>query len=374
MLENDTTILYGNWLPFNKARLEKLIGEKAFAGNYAVFDWDFTCIFFDTQDNLFLYQLENLCFNLTPEQFSVTIRKDIPQTEPFKNHTSVDGALLTAQKLSDDVENDYRFLYASYKGLNGNASLTDISKTDEYADFKTKLIKLMWGARTVSNVDIAQSVSTGLTLPELQSLTEKSIDRGLTDKIEEYTIRSPFSCPGKAGIVETFYRKGMRIQPEIQNLLAVLNKNGIETYVCSASQEYPIRVFASNPKYGYCVKPENVFGQRRMFDSAHKITDEHDRSIPPTRKEGKAETIRKCIAPKHGGKAPVLVAGDGDGDFYMMDAFKTEALLLIFNRNQDPKTRIYGLLQKGQAERGKQDTGIIVQNRNEAEGTFCRQP
>ena len=41
MLENDTTILYGNWLPFNKARLEKLIGEKAFAGNYAVFDWDF---------------------------------------------------------------------------------------------------------------------------------------------------------------------------------------------------------------------------------------------------------------------------------------------------------------------------------------------
>ena len=69
-----------------------------------------------------------------------------------------------------------------------------------------------------------------------------------------------------------------------------------------------------------------------------------------------------------------MVAGDGDGDFYMMDAFKTEALLLIFNRNQDPKTRIYGLLQKGQAERGKQDTGIIVQNRNEAEGTFCRQP
>ena len=58
--------LTGNWEPQNKLRLERLIAEKAFAGNYAVFDWDFTCIFYDVQDSLFLYQLEHLCFNLTP--------------------------------------------------------------------------------------------------------------------------------------------------------------------------------------------------------------------------------------------------------------------------------------------------------------------
>lgn len=49
--------LTGNWEPQNKLRLERLIAEKAFANNYAVFDWDYTCIFYDIQDSLFCISL-----------------------------------------------------------------------------------------------------------------------------------------------------------------------------------------------------------------------------------------------------------------------------------------------------------------------------
>ena len=67
--------LTGNWEPQNKLRLERLIAEKAFADNYAVFDWDYTCIFYDIQDSLFLYQLEHLCFNLAPLPFGTKFRR-----------------------------------------------------------------------------------------------------------------------------------------------------------------------------------------------------------------------------------------------------------------------------------------------------------
>ncbi len=366
-------ILHGNWNTYNRIRLEKLIKEKSFAGNYAVFDWDFTCIFYDIQDSFFIYQLENLLFYLSPEQFAKTIRAGIPQTTPFLKYKNIDGHNITAGYLCEDIDSDYKFLYNSFNGLNGSLSIEKIRDTDEFIDFKAKMIMLMRGAITISNIDIAQSVSTGLDIKTLNKICENTIDRGLNDKIQICSIKSPNCLRGKSGIIEVTYRKGLRIQKEMQELILCLNKNGIETYVCSASQEYPVRVFASNPKYGYCIKPENVLGRRRIFDSENKITDEHDISIPATRKEGKAEAIEKLIQPKHGGKAPVLIAGDSDGDFYMMDKFKNESLILIFNRNQSKDTKIYSLLTQGLNERKFPDTNIIVQDRNEEEGLFKRE-
>ena len=76
------------------------------------------------------------------------------------------------------------------------------------------------------------------------------------------------------------------------------------------------------------------------------------------------------IAPRHGGKAPILIAGDSDGDFWMMDAFKNEALLLILYRNQKPHEKLYPLIQRGLAERNAPDASIIVQHRDEATGLF----
>ena len=76
------------------------------------------------------------------------------------------------------------------------------------------------------------------------------------------------------------------------------------------------------------------------------------------------------IAPRHGGKAPILVAGDSDGDFCMMDAFKNEALLLILYRNQKPHEQLYPLIQQGIAECNAPDASIIVQHRDEAAGVF----
>ena len=307
-------ILTGNWEPQNKLRLERLIAEKAFADNYAVFDWDFTCIFYDIQDSLFLYQIEHLCFNLTPEQFAVTIRHEIPQDIPLTGCFNSEGRQLTAADLSADLDARYRFLYHAYQYLNGTLPLEEIVRTEEYLDFKTKILTLMRYAVTVCDADISQSLCAGMTLPELNSLVEKTIAEALADEIKQYTLVSPARQAGKAGVVTAVYRKGIRIQPEIRELFRRFEEYGITPYICSASQEDGVRMFACNPAYGYCLRPEQVFGRRRLRNADGFFTGARDYSIPQTWREGKAEAIRTLMAPRHGGKAPILVAGDSDGD------------------------------------------------------------
>ena len=246
--------------------------------------------------------------------------------------------------------------------------------TKEYLDFKTKMLVLMRYAVTVCLTDLSQSVCTGMTRAELDRLAELNIDAALTEDIQQYTLTSPKSAAGKAGQVQAAYRKGIRLHPEIQGLFRCLERHGITPYICSASQEDGVRVFACTPKYGYCLKPEQVFGRRRLQDERGRFTDERDYSIPQTWQEGKAEAIRTLIAPRHGGKAPVLIAGDSDGDFYMMDTFKVDALLLILYRNQAPDTRLYPLILHGYAERENAAAQVIVQHRNESTGMFTAAP
>lgn len=363
-------LLTGNWEAHNKLRLEYLIAEKAFADNYAVFDWDFTCIFHDIQDSLFMYQIEHLCFKLTPAQFAVTIRHEIPQDIPLINCFNSTGKQLTAADFAADLDERYSFLYHAYKNLNGTLSLEAVQQTAEYLDFKTKIIALMRHAVSVCTTDLSQSVCTGMTLPELENLIEKTITQELASEIKQYTLVSPTHLAGKAGIITAYYRKGLRIQPEIQELFHCLKAYGITPYICSASQEDSVRVFACNPRYGYCLNPKQVFGCRRLRDDSGAFTDERDSSIPQTLREGKAEAVRTLIAPKHGNKAPIMVAGDSDGDFWMMDAYKNEALILILYRNQKLHEKLYPLIQQGLAERTNPHASVIVQYRNEKTGLF----
>lgn len=54
-------------------------------------------------------------------------------------------------------------------------------------------------------------------------------------------------------------------QVELYNTLMA---NGIEVYVMTAASEELVRFVASDPKYGYNVKPENVIGVTTMLKNA----------------------------------------------------------------------------------------------------------
>ncbi|EFW37237.1 hypothetical protein HMPREF9554_02247 [Treponema phagedenis F0421] len=366
----------GNWEPANRARLVELIQKNANSGAYAVFDWDFTCIFQDTQESLFRYQIDNLLFKLTPEEFHTAIRVDVPKKNFSSDYVNVKGEEINIESIGADLDSAYTYIYNNYEGLNGKKSLQEIKATEEYKDFRGKLAFLYEAIGGSFSAEIAYPwvlyLFTGMTTQDLDEVTQKANDYALTQPIARYSIESSDVLTGKAGKVSlSGYKQGLRVQPETQNLMKALMQNGIEVYICSASLEDVVRVFASNPKYGYNVKPENVIGMRLEKDAAGKYLPVYKKDYPQTQSAGKTKAIKSEIAPKHNNQGPVFVAGDSNGDYDMaVDFPESTELVLVMNRVRKSSDRISKLSKLAVEETGKADAKVILQGRDENKGVF----
>jgi len=143
-----------------------------------------------------------------------------------------------------------------------------------------------------------------------------------------------------------------------------LRANGIDVYISTASIDDVVRVFAGNPNYGYGVPPENVIGLRlAMTDGKYEsryLPDWHFNYGP-----GKTIGIKNILVAKKG-YGPVLVAGDSDGDAWMLRDFKDTAVGVIVNRMK--KGEIGADSQKAAEQLGKADARFVLQGRDEQTG------
>ena len=347
----------GRWVPENKEILSKLIDDNKNQGNYVVFDWDYTSIYQDTQENLFRYQIDNLKFDMTPKEFAKAIRKDIPLDNFAKGYENAKGEKINITKIGNDLDKRYAFLYENYI-KNKKMSLDEIKKTEEFKDFRGKLAFLYEAIGGTFSHDIAYPwvlyLFNGMTKEEVQKLAKEANDYGIGDKLGKYTIESSDKLLGVAGKIVYEYKSGLRTQPEIANLFHEFQKNGIEVYIVSASLEDIVKVFASDKSYGYNLKPENVYGMRLEMNK-DKYLSQYKKGYPQTLTKGKVETINKFLKPKHGGKDPILVAGDSGGDENMLTEYKGTKVLLLMKR-------------KGKLDDVAKDKRALIQRRNEQTG------
>lgn len=347
----------GRWVPENKEILSKLIDDNKNQGNYVVFDWDYTSIYQDTQENLFRYQIDNLKFDMTPKEFAKAIRKDIPLDNFAKGYENAKGEKINITKIGNDLDKRYAFLYENYI-KNKKMSLDEIKKTEEFKDFRGKLAFLYEAIGGTFSHDIAYPwvlyLFNGMTKEEVQKLAKEANDYGIGDKLGKYTIESSDKLLGEAGKIVYEYKSGLRTQPEIANLFHEFQKNGIEVYIVSASLEDIVKVFASDKSYGYNLKPENVYGMRLEMNK-DKYLSQYKKGYPQTQTKGKVETINKFLKPKHGGKDPILVAGDSGGDENMLTEYKGTKVLLLMKR-------------KGKLDDVAKDKRALIQRRNEQTG------
>src|SRR5699024_9013841 len=162
---------------------------------------------------------------------------------------------------------------------------------------------------------------------------EASNDYHLGGKRGIVKLVSPETLPGKAGVVEITYKSGLRVLPEISNLMNTFRSNGIDVFVVSASMEEVVEVFATNPKYGYNLPKENVYGSRLKKEN-NIIKPFYDTNWPFTVHHGKNKVIREEIAINRNGLDPIFVAGDSNIDYEMLTGFKELQLGLIINCGQ----------------------------------------
>ncbi len=374
----------GKWAPANLKRLQTLIDENGIKSSsydiynkpYAIFDWDQTCIFNDTQEALFRYQIENLLFKMSPEEFAKAIRMNIPEDDFSEEYNNLQGKPVNIKKIAYDLDKRYKFLYENYEGLAGKMTLAEIRKTEEFLDFRGKLAYLYEAIGGTFSSDISYPwvlyLFTGMTSAEVMDITEKSNDYNLGEKLELYTLTSSEKLPGRAGVVTGKYKRGLRIVPEMSNLMNVLRDNGIDVYICSASMDDVVRVFSNYLKYGYNVPMDNVIGMRLENDAAGIYQTAYKEGYPQTQQKGKTEAIRMKLVSKYG-YGPILVAGDSQGDFYMATDFPDTQLTLIINRVKSESDKITSLAKRASETIGLTHARYILQGRDENTGLFLPQ-
>ena len=345
----------GRWVPQNRVVLDKVISESKNQGNYAVFDWDYTSIYQDTQENLFRYQIDNLRFKMTPEQFSKAIRKDIPLDNFSDDYKNVNGQAINIEKIGSDLDKDYTFIYNNYI-KNKKMSLEQIKATEEFKDFRGKLAFLYEAIGGSFSHDVAYPwvlyLFEGMSVQEVKDLAKEANDFGIGNKLGKYTLESSNVLLGKAGKISYSYKSGLRTQPETANLFHELQANGIKVYIISASLQDIVEVFATDKTYGYNLEDGSVYGMRLEYKSGY----------PQTQTKGKVQIIETYLKPKHNGKAPILVAGDSSGDFNMLSEYKDTKVLLLMKREgklDDVAKDSRALIQKRNAQ-----TGLLDPNNN----------
>lgn len=347
----------GRWVPQNREVLSKLIDENKNKDNYVVFDWDYTSIYQDTQENLFRYQIDNLKFKMTPEEFSKAIRIDIPLDDFDKDYSNVNGEPINITKIGNDLDKTYTFIYENYL-KDGKMTLNEIKATEEFKDFRGKLAFLYEAIGGSFSHDVSYPwvlyLFHGMTRQEVKALAKEANDFGIGNKLESYTIESSDVLIGEAGKVSHKYKSGLRTQPEVANLFHELRDNGIKVYVVSASLQDIVQVFASDRSYGYNLDEENVYGMRLEMNG-DKYTYNYKKGYPQTQTKGKVEVINKYIKPQHNGKEPILVAGDSGGDYNMLTEFKDIKVLLLMKR-------------EGKLDDLVNDSRALIQKRNPQTG------
>lgn len=267
-----------HWPSEAAAKLDGMIAANANKGAYAVFDMDNTSYQFDIEESLLPYlEMKGV---LSREKMDPSLK-----LIPFKDSPGFKESL-----------NSYYYR---------------LCEVDD-------LVCYPWVAQIFS----------GFTLREL---------KGYVDEVMAYGKPIPLKYYDGDQVVE-----GSVTPPKpfagMQELYNRLQEHGIEVYVISAASEELVRMIASDPKYGYNVKPENVFGVNLLLkdrdsgalttsrlqikQGAYAPAQNLDLELTPylmnpmTWYEGKLATIFGWIDQW---KKPMLVAGDTPvSDGYML--------------------------------------------------------
>ncbi|MFA7287702.1 MAG: hypothetical protein WC055_02380 [Melioribacteraceae bacterium] len=401
--------LNDNWAPRTKTAIDNLIEKnKNIENSYVVFDWDNTSIFSDVQEMTFVYQLENLAFKMTPQQFEYSFNHfaDVNKKEnllipdsnfpkPFFNNSDEE---VNISKLSEDCLNDYKYFYENFRTINSksknNRSLDELKKSNEFSDFKAKMWFTYNALYKTFTANVAYTwvlyiTATGFTKSELQNITLEAIDWGIKKEASKVFFDSPNHLNGSSGRISNlkagnYFGNSIRPIKEIGELFSKLAKNNIDVFICTASMQDVVEVFATNPKYGYNLTPNRVIGMRLKTDPDGKYLSEYDFSNGYTinGSEGKTININNLLVSKYNSN-PIMIAGDSDGDYSMLTQFsgvndtktindlKPTPLLLIVNRLKDGKI---GELCKIAANQfsGNQESvvRIVLQGRDENLGCW----
>ncbi len=323
---------------------------------YAVFDFDNTSSIFDVEDQLCIYQLEVMAFEIKPEQMSKVLFTDLSDhNADLTSYGLIKGSY---NDIIGDIVNAYTYLYKTYgpftaKGLD-EAKAAQVQKDAQWLEFATKLRLLYELVGEVESSSIAYPWVLywfyGMTEDEVYALAKKSHEKYTAVETSEVTWTSPDTVKSKIGSVSYTWTSGVGVTENMKELWSSLEDNGIDVWVCSASctaavraaidvcglHDYITGMLAMTTKTDADGKFINAYDYETGCGYYAKEDGAWEKMTTPTRAQtfldGKVTAITNAIAPEYNNHGPIAGFMDSTGDFNFCTEYKTLKLVCCFNR------------------------------------------
>jgi phosphoserine phosphatase len=359
-----------NWDPRNHAVLERLMrdvgkgspGYKVDRPPYAVFDWDQTSAFLDCQEVTMRHQVRYLAFRLSPEEFA----RLLPPVIGNVRSVVINDRTIPLEDIHADLIADYQYL----KWRGASIPLSDLKQTLQYQDFAAKLPAVYDAYCATPGIGPSYAfpwityLLGGHSTEQVHQVAKAAIEEALAAPVQNQTWVSPESWTSRSGSVRYAFRTGLRVLPEMQDLMARLRAAGIDVYIVSASLKAVVETFAGPGRFGYNVPADHVVAMETAVRDGVMLPA-YKPGWVPTVGPGKVQAIRQVLG--HRGD-PVLVAGDSDGDYEMLTGFAGMKVALVVNRLKGGP--IGRLCRQAVAEKDKEAPRFLLQGRNENTGLF----
>ncbi len=374
---NSVKINKMNWSERNYQILNQFIfdygkGGKYYNTNqkpYCVIDWDNTSAYLDVEEALMRYQLVNLNIKLTKEQFKSILKDEINGVTKF----NTDFKNIPLVDINTDLIDSYNRIYDMYEGLNGNLTLSQVKQNPYYLEFIAKIAYLYDAYCSTDGIGAdygypwVLNLLAGYTIDEVKTMAKDAIRYELGNKLSKEEWITPSQMNSKIGVIKYSYKTGLRVLPEMQNLLTAFESNGIDVFIVSASFKPVVEAFSEMNAFGYNIPNDRVIAMELNTKNGI-IQPEYKDNWVKTVGAGKVEAINRAIKSElNRNWDPIFSAADSDGDYEMSTMFPDMKLTLIWNRLKGGP--IGNLCKQAVNEIEMQSPRFILQGRNENSGT-----
>ena len=277
------------WSPPVRAALLDALG-RAQPKDFAVFDFDNTCIQHDIGDMFFHECVDQMAYRFEDERFWSLLD---PQDEPERLRELARQAqqMPASQRPSSDA-------YAAY--LRHASGLYQAhSARHGHAHAYLWVVRLMVGMTPERVLEISRDAY-------LRALSSPMNSREVAHALEPgATLRIP---------------QGVRVSQHIEQLFRWLESHGVQVWIVSASAKLWVVPMAQDV---FGIPPHRVLGNGLSVQEDGTFAP--DTVVPPSFRQGKVAQIRHHIHPT---KAPLIAVGDAMTDFEMLSYASGLALVL----------------------------------------------
>ena len=361
-----------DWYDDVKAAVNDLIDTYAPGGTapsdtpYAVFDFDNTCSIFDIEEQTVVYQLQTMAFEIEPEHMKEILITGIPDPDEDLTSYGISGSY---NGLAGDAASAYSVLWDKYGPFTAEGVSSETAKEladDPYwNEFAVKIFTMYDSIGTVCSHDVSYPwmtfLFTGMTEDELYNLASRALKEYSGKETTEVTWYTSDEISSETGPASYTWTSGVTVTDNINEIWKVLDENGIDVWVCSASATDVIRAAIDHfGMYGHC---RGMLGMTNKTDSSGRFINEYDYESgcgyyatdngwehmdrptkTQTQGKGKVTAVVNAISPEYGGHGPIAGFMDSTGDFNFCTEFETLKLVVCFNRATRPVTEGGGLI------------------------------